>query len=289
MERARRLIGGFAAVTFLVLLTVPAAVADERRPATTIVNAAVSTDQSTLFVRGMGFGRSPMVVLNGFILGGVQVDTSGTLLTALMPVLQPGSYQLLVFEGAGRRQNDDGNGDRDRVASFVLTVGAAGPKGDKGDKGDKGNQGDPGPQGSQGIQGVPGSQGPPGPGSSLTVGPTIYTVSAEACGTVGALTTASSCSKDAGCQDRPTDDHGIAGVSCPAGLSNPTFTSSTAVTHDLGCPANAPYMDPFGTCCPPSAQFFGICTVSVPHATLQVFNVCFSCSASFPEIGRVVK
>src|SRR4051812_12075876 len=271
----------------LVLLNVPSGSADQGRPPTTVINATVSADQSTLFVTGTGFGRAPIVALDGLVLGGVKVDPSGRMLTAVMPALQPGSYQLLVSDGADKRRNDGDEGAR--IASFVLTVGAVGPsgrngdpgtpgaKGDKGEPGLQGDRGQPGIQGIQGlqgdrgqpgiqgiqgdrgqpgiqgiqgdrgqpgIQGIPGPQGTQGPAGNFTAGPTIYRVTSSSCGVVGALTTEGQCTADAGCVERTTDDHGTAGVSCPAGLADTLFTSSTPVTHDLGCPANASYMDP---------------------------------------------
>ena len=146
---------------------------DDRRTDATIVSATVSADQSTLFVSGAGFGSAPAVALDGMLLGGVRVNANGTELTANMPALPPGSYQLLVQ----RRQRDrKGHEDDEQLASFVLTVGAAGPKGDKGDKGETGATGPQGPIGLTGPQGPIGPTGPQGPigltGPQGPVGPT---------------------------------------------------------------------------------------------------------------------
>jgi hypothetical protein len=107
---------------------------------------------------------------------------------------------------------------------------------------------------------------------------------------VGALTTASSCTVDAGCQDRPTDDHDTSAISCPAGSSNVIVANSTPVRRDLGCPADHSWMDPVGACCTIADLFFGICTGNiVGHVITNTFNVCFSCNAPFVEVGKLVK
>jgi len=140
---------------------------DDRQPR--IISALVSADQSTLLVTGTGFGSAPLVALDGMLLGGVHVNARGTALTANMPALPPGSYELLVKNRSLRRdddkkthdnnndkKHDDDNDDNDHVASFVLTVGAVGPKGDKGDTGATG------PTGPMGPIGPPGPTGPTG-------------------------------------------------------------------------------------------------------------------------------
>ena len=139
---------------------------DDHHPRTTIVSAAVSADQSTLFVAGTGFGSAPVVTLDGMPVGGVSVNATGTALTALMPTLTPGSYLLVVKEHAKRHDDDD---DGARVASFALTVGAVGPEGPTGPQGIQGAQGLQGPQGipgPAGPQGAVGPQGPAGPAGS---------------------------------------------------------------------------------------------------------------------------
>ena len=85
----------------------------------------------------------------------------------------------------------------------------AGAKGDTGAEGEKEDLGGPGPKGDQGP-----------PGNSLIIGAPIYTVSIAACGPVGALTTASACTVNAVCEERPTDNHDTSAISCPADWSN---------------------------------------------------------------------
>jgi hypothetical protein len=150
------------ACALLALLNVAAGSADSKdhRASTTIVNASVSADQSTLYVGGTGFGAAPTVILDGLVLGGVQVDPSGNFLTAIMPALGPGSYQLVVMAGAQKHQNGDDDGAR--MASFALAVGAVGPKGDKGDQGIRGQNGDTGAKGEKGDPGGPGPKGDQG-------------------------------------------------------------------------------------------------------------------------------
>ena len=144
---------------------------DDARTALAISNAAVSADQTTLFVTGANFGPRPLVTLANIVLGGVQVSSTGGQLTALMPVLPPGSYRLVISRGTGSN----------RIDGMDVTVGAVGPKGDvgavgpKGDtgatgadgaigpKGDQGAVGETGPTGPQGLKGDTGPQGPIGP------------------------------------------------------------------------------------------------------------------------------
>src|SRR5262249_39765394 len=133
-------------------------------------------DQSTLFVTGAGFGAAPLVTLDAMLLGGVTVNADGTALTATMPALPPGSYQLLVQSRRPRRDDDD---DGKKVASFVLTVGAAGPKGATGATGATGPTGPqgligiPGATGATGATGPTGPQGPAGAGLTFTFGPAV--------------------------------------------------------------------------------------------------------------------
>ena len=61
---------------------------------------------------GTGFGQNPLVALDGMLLGGVRVNARGTALTANMPALPPGSYELLVQNRS--RRNDDKKEARSR-------------------------------------------------------------------------------------------------------------------------------------------------------------------------------
>ena len=130
---------------------------DDDVPCTTIATAAVSTDQTTLFVTGANFGSRPLVILANIVLGGVQVSSTGAQLTALMPALPPGSYRLVISRGSGS----------DRSAGMDVTVGAVGPKGDTGTTGPEGPQGAKGDQGETGAQGPIGPQGPEGPQGAI--------------------------------------------------------------------------------------------------------------------------
>jgi len=162
-----RVLGGIALALVLAVSTVHTASSigtnpsgrenykdgDDDVPCTTIATAAVSTDQTTLFVTGANFGSRPLVILANIVLGGVQVSSTGGQLTALMPALPPGSYRLVVSRGSGS----------DRTAAMDVTVGAVGPKGDTGATGPEGPQGAKGDQGETGPQGVKGDTGPQGP------------------------------------------------------------------------------------------------------------------------------
>ncbi len=98
-----------------------------------IVTAATqSAAGDTLFISGSGFGSSPIVTLGGVVLGGVLVDSPGTSITAVMPALPPGSYELSV-ESA-----------KNKAVNFEITIGTQGP---------------PGPAGSPGATGSPGLPG----------------------------------------------------------------------------------------------------------------------------------
>lgn len=90
----------------LAALIATGARADDHRAQLVVASAAVSADQTTLFVTGANFGSSPAVALEGAALGGVTVNATGTALTAVMPSLPPGSYLLVVSRGHGR--DDDG-------------------------------------------------------------------------------------------------------------------------------------------------------------------------------------
>ena len=127
-------------------------------PQLEITAASVSADQTTLFVAGDNLG-SPRVTVGGIELSPVTVDTTGTMLSAPLPALPPGSYALAVWRGPSKTQS----------AFFVVTIGAQGPQGatgatgPQGEMGPMGPQGETGPAGPQGIPGATGPQGLPGP------------------------------------------------------------------------------------------------------------------------------
>jgi hypothetical protein len=134
----------------------------------TITSAVVAADGVTVYISGRNFGREPHVMLGGQRLAGVHVNGDGTLLTALLPVFEPGTYQLHVCRGREKHE-------RYEIGFAVVPNGGAGepgpagpqgepgPQGPQGEPGPQGPKGDPGPQGPQGLPGLPGPQGPEGP------------------------------------------------------------------------------------------------------------------------------
>lgn len=122
-----------------------------------------------LHVEGAGFCSAPVVHLSGEQLN-VPAPGSAVAFDALLPAgVSPGSYLLTVSCGKDAKAN----------ATFVATIGAAGPPGPEGQRGEIGLQGPPGeqgPEGAAGIQGPPGPQGEPGhtgaPGADGPAGPT---------------------------------------------------------------------------------------------------------------------
>lgn len=115
-----------------------------------VVSSSISVGGDVLFVEGTGFGTAPTVSLGGVLLGGVVVNTIGTHLTADMPALTPGTYQLVVASG------------NNKSAAFEMTLGAQGPAGPAGPPGPQGVPGPAGPQGAPGVAGPAGPQGPAG-------------------------------------------------------------------------------------------------------------------------------
>ena len=121
-------------------------------PQLEITAASVSADQTTLFVAGDNLG-TPRVTVGGIELSPVTVDTTGTMLSAPLPALPPGSYALAVWRGPSTTQS----------AFFVVTIGAQGPQGATGATGPQGEIGPMGPQGETGPTGPQGAIGPTGP------------------------------------------------------------------------------------------------------------------------------
>jgi hypothetical protein len=129
----------------------------------TLVSASVTSDQTTIVIRGSGFGTSlPDVTLGALPLHGLTIDTAGTVVTAALPAsTPPGTYVLTVT-----RTSLPGS-----TATMSLTIGAGGPAGPTGPvgpqgpigpQGPKGDTGATGPQGSKGDTGATGAQGPKG-------------------------------------------------------------------------------------------------------------------------------
>ena len=287
-------------------------------PQLTISVAALSSTGTTLFVQGTNFGSAPAVLLAGLPLGGVAVSADGTQLTAVMAALPPGTYLLQVSRGPSTTEN----------ATFAVAVGGVGPKGDpgeKGDKGDKGDPGDPGPAGAvgatgpagangangatgatgaQGVPGAAGAAGPAGPqgtaGATGAVGPqglpgpagaagptgpagtatvdvaaTVYQVPANGCGiATGALTTADSCSYS------PAST--IPGSTCAAG------EASTILSSSVGTECVQYETDPT-LCLGPLGKPLAGCDPTYCVQTATVARACYSCSATFTALGKLVK
>jgi len=144
----RAFVRGALMAVCAVALSAASVVAQNSFPVVTSV--IMSADGSTLHATGYNFASTSSVTLVGYALGGIQVNAAGTALSALMPALSPGSYQLVV--------TTRGN----KSAAFEITVGAQGPQGDPGPPGEPGPQGPQGEQGPQGTQGIPGPAGATG-------------------------------------------------------------------------------------------------------------------------------
>lgn len=124
-----------------------------------ITSAIVSADGSTLYVTGRNFGSSPTVRLGQFLVGGVTANESGTVLTGLMPALEPGTYLLHV----ARHPTSSSSTHQAWLSLAVIGEALQGPPGPQGDPGPPGPQGEPGLAGKDGQDGADGAQGPPGP------------------------------------------------------------------------------------------------------------------------------
>ena len=167
MHRVRGpLVGGFLAVILSISLSAFGAGHpsnerggddDDSKPRVTSV--MLSADQTILFVLGRFFDQRTILILGEYVLGGVQVAPTGTQITALMPVLSPGTYRLTITRPGDSLSSS-------RTVWVDVTVGAVGPRGPRGDigpQGPQGPQGEIGPAGPQGLQGVAGPTGPAGP------------------------------------------------------------------------------------------------------------------------------
>jgi hypothetical protein len=157
-----------AALLLACLTTVAVTAAsndDENRRKNDLVvtAAAIDATQTTLFVEGRNFKADTRVVLGGIPLGGVTVNSTGTMMTALLPPgVAPASYLLHVSTTYGES----------RTAEFEVTIGAVGPRGPRGPEG---LQGAIGPMGPQGAPGPVGPMGPAGTGFTFAFGPGAMT------------------------------------------------------------------------------------------------------------------
>jgi plastocyanin len=137
--------------------------ADQRREPV-ITATSTSADRTTVFIDGQNFGRQPRVWVDGTLLTGVTVDTTGTHVVASLPVLQPATYLLQIVTRDRQFLFDDG----DHVATFALVVGGQAVQGEAGPPGPRGPIG---PAGPIGLAGPIGPIGPAGPaGAPGTIG-----------------------------------------------------------------------------------------------------------------------
>ena len=140
------------AIVFVALLLAHTPPAQARQGQNQLAITKASVDTTTapwiLTITGQNFDarRDPAVFLGGEALALVAPPTD-TMIRARVPVLQPGTYLLIVARGSG-----DNNSD-----SLDLVIGTKGPKGDAGPAGA------PGPSGVQGVQGPVGLPGLTGP------------------------------------------------------------------------------------------------------------------------------
>lgn len=145
----RRTVTALGLCIAMAIAAAPASAQQGKNPAPQLVVVAAAADETYVYINGVNFGTNPSVFLSGMPLGGVAVNAARTEITALVPVLPPGTYLLHVSSGNGVPQN----------GTFNLTIGAVGPQGPQGEEGPQGEQGLQGDQGLQGEQGVQGPQG----------------------------------------------------------------------------------------------------------------------------------
>ena len=164
--RAVRTVGAALLVACVTTVAITAASNDDenrRKNHLVVTAAAVDATQTTLFVEGRNFKADTRVVLGSTPLGGVTVNSTGTMVTALLPPgISAGSYLLHVSTTYGES----------RTAEFEVTMGAVGPRGPRGPEGPHGAIG---PMGPQGVPGPVGPMGPAGMGLTFTFGPDAMT------------------------------------------------------------------------------------------------------------------
>lgn len=109
---------------------------------------------SSLRVTGSGFGALPPTLrLGTATLSATEVNAEGTVVTAALPAMTPGSYLLTLTT-----QTQPAN-----TITFTVTLGAVGPVGPAGPAGPSGPAGAMGPAGPAGPAGPTGPTGPAGP------------------------------------------------------------------------------------------------------------------------------
>ena len=172
-----------------------------------ITAAAVSADQTVLFVQGEHLGARPAVTLNDQPLAVIAVDASQSQLAAKMPAIAPGTYLVTVTTGAW-------------TTGFAVAVGVTGPQGPQGPTGPAGPAGPAGPSGSAGSAGPAGPQGPPGP-----TGPAGGAGAAGATGAAGPM--------------GPAGPAGATGAAGPIGMMG--ATGATGAVGPAGPAGPLPY------------------------------------------------
>jgi len=137
----------------------------------TITAAVLSADQTTLFVTGSHLTKFTKATLGDYVLDGVQVTPDGSLLTALVPMLPPATYRLVLTRAKDSDSSKSSDSDKDsgHPVTADVAVGAIGPRGPRGDVGPQGPIGPEGAQGPQGAIGPIGPIGPAGPASIVSL------------------------------------------------------------------------------------------------------------------------
>jgi hypothetical protein len=127
-------------------------------PKPVIQKASANFTTNQLTINGANFGTAPAVVLQTTPLA-VVTSSSTQIVAILRAGTMPGSYLLEVTSGT-------------HMASFDVTIGAAGPQGPQGLVGPQGPAGATGPQGPQGLTGAAGPAGATGAtGATGAIGP----------------------------------------------------------------------------------------------------------------------
>src|ERR1700754_5054508 len=124
----QRLGWAFGGVVLALLLSVPlgadawggsSRAVDDDDPA--ITSVVLIADQTILVVTGRNFSRRAVVVLGDYVLGGVQISSDGTSLTALMPAVTAGTYRLRIGRPDSDSYRTPGRIDLDHAGSADVT------------------------------------------------------------------------------------------------------------------------------------------------------------------------
>lgn len=146
----------------LSLLTVVGLVGQGANTQVVILDAKLVGDQLT--VTGTNFGAAtPWVFLGGEAVLTVESHTDTSVVVALAPVPEPGTYVLSIMRpGTAGKAKKKGGRSRRSLGTLDVTFGAAGPSGADGASGATGATGPTGPPGANGAEGAPGADGAPG-------------------------------------------------------------------------------------------------------------------------------